>query len=39
MATKKSTSTRRKERVKPAIPRAGFRGDGVRYGCGGPKRK
>ena len=39
MATKKVSSTRRKGRVKPTIPRAGFRGDGSRYGNGGTKRK
>jgi hypothetical protein len=36
MAVKKTDSTRRKGRVKPAIPRAGFRGDN-KYGCGGKK--
>lgn len=40
MATKRSnsTSTRKKGRMKPTVPRAGFRGDGARYGCGGKKR-
>lgn len=40
MPTKKNSgsSTRRKGRVKPNVPRAGFRGDGARYGCGGKKR-
>lgn len=39
MANKKSkgSSTRKKGRLQPNVPRAGFRGDGVRYGCGGKK--
>lgn len=40
MATKKSsTSTRKKGRVQPNVPRAGLSATGSRYGCGGKKRK
>lgn len=41
MATKKSnnSSTMRKGRVKPNVPRAGLSATGSRYGCGGKKRK
>lgn len=34
----KSTSTRKKGRVKPNVPRAGLSVTGARYGCGGKKR-
>lgn len=40
MRTKKTgSSTRRKGRLTPNIPRAGFRADGARFSCGGKKRK